>query len=382
MNVKSTGWTSLGVARSSHHHGSHRDLLSTPDLVPIDRSGVDAIVVPTARHPLSMLPAIRLASELDCQLVALCSKWSSASHVRKLAAPSGVRPIAIDIERFPWQVLPRLTTTELLVGTLFERKTDLSLKRNIGLLLAHFSGWQRIIFLDDDITIPEPADLRAATGLLDSYSGVGLTIGGFPDNSVVCHAYREVGGMQDTFIGGGALAVRTDVVDSFFPNIYNEDWFFLLDDARLRPSAITGTAVQQPYDPFADDRRARSEELGDCLAEGVFALLDVDKKVQDADTFYWARFLEERLKFIAEVIDKVQVADLDPAEKRRMITALKAARGRSQCIKPELCVSYLQAWQDDRVRWVKDVKARRAELAGLFGELTGRRVSRAPRPAA
>jgi hypothetical protein len=358
-----------------HHHGSHRNLLDQVDLIPPTSAevdaivvpvDVDAIVVPTARNAARMDESIRLAAELDCQLVALCSKWSSADHVSWRAAKSGVNVIAVDIERFPTRLLPPLATSELLAGTVFERRTDTSKKRNLGLVLAHLAGWRRIVFLDDDITIPRPTDLLDAARLLDAYYGVGLAIGGFPDNSVVCHAYREVGGEQDTFIGGGALAVRTDIVDSFFPNIYNEDWFFLLDDAGLRPSAVTGQAIQLPYDPFKDDRRARSEELGDTLAEGIFALLDNDQKVQNADKIYWADFLEDRRKLIAKVIANVDAAERSPAEKDRMITALKAARGRSQLITPGICVDYLQALQEDRVRWRQHLrKVRPSHLAGV-----------------
>lgn len=388
MNASPIRWEPASPARSPHHHGSHRRLLSKPDGIPSSPSTVDAIVlpldaivVPTARNSASMARSIHLANKLGCPLVALCSKYSSPRHVARLAAKSGVEIIAVDIARFPNRLLPPLATTELLAGTIFERRTDTSRKRNLGLVLAHLAGWRRIVFLDDDITIPEPTDLLDAARLLDVYSGVGLAIGGFPDNSVVCHAYREVGGAQDTFIGGGALAVRTDTVESFFPNIYNEDWFFLLDDAGLRPSAVTGKAVQLPYDPFKDDRRARSEELGDTLAEGVFALLDLGMKVQDADEIYWTGFLEDRRALIANVIARVQRADRETAEKRRMLTALKAASGRSLRITPKLCVDYLQAWQEDRIRWRKHLdQLSPAHLGGVVR--LNRRDRRAPRPAA
>jgi hypothetical protein len=281
--------------------------------------------------------------------------------VKKLASASGIRVFAIDINRFPLALQPTLATSELLVGTKFERRMDLSDKRNFGLLLANLLGWQRIVFLDDDIEIPEPSDLTDAVQLLDSYSAVGLTIGGFPDNSVVCRAYRESGGKQDTFVGGGALAVRTDRLESFFPNIYNEDWFYLVDQARRRRVAITGRAVQQPYDPFSE-RRARSEELGDCLAEGIFALLDDDELVQATDEDYWVDFLADRLALIDETIRKVE----NQAEKLQMVTALKAARGRNQWITPKLCIDYVQAWQKDRIQWAEHVnRLTQADLAGL-----------------
>jgi glycosyltransferase involved in cell wall biosynthesis len=285
--------------------------------------------------------------------------------VARLAAKSGVQVIAIDIDRFPLALQPTLATSELLVGTRFERRMDLSDKRNFGLLLARLIGWQRIVFLDDDIEIPEPTDLTDAVRLLDSYSAVGLTIDGFPDNSVVCRAYRESGGEQETFVGGGALAVRTDRLESFFPNIYNEDWFYLVDQARRRQVAITGRAVQRPYDPFSE-RRARSEELGDCLAEGIFALLDDNELVQAVDEVYWAGFLANRQELIQETILKVRSLDRDPVEKTQMLTALTAAIGRSRCITPKLCVDYVQAWQKDRIQWAEHVsRVTPADLAGL-----------------
>jgi hypothetical protein len=101
--------------------------------------------------------------------------------------------------------LPDLETSRLLAGTRFAGKEDTSAKRNLGLVLSHMIGWGRIVFLDDDILVGDPGHLRQAAGLLDTHNAVGLSVVGYPDNSVVCHAYRAVGGFQQSFIGGGAL---------------------------------------------------------------------------------------------------------------------------------------------------------------------------------
>jgi hypothetical protein len=211
-----------------------------------------------------------------------------------------------------------------------------------------------VVFLDDDIVVEDPADLRRAVALLDRHYAVGLSVGGYPDNSVVCHAHREAGGRQDTFVGGGALAVRMDRVESFFPKVYNEDWLFLLDDVRLRPVAQIGTAYQQPYDPFADPERARGEEFGDDLAEGVFALLDNGKRVQDADERHWRGFLADRATLILDIIDRtagLDDEDADAGQRRRMLASLKAAYGRLQTVVPSQFVDYLRAWRADNTRW-------------------------------
>jgi hypothetical protein len=172
-----------------------------------------------------------------------------------------------------------------------------------------------------------------------------------PDHSVVCHAYRAAGGKQDTFVGGGAMAVGTREITSFFPNIYNEDWFFLLDDDGLRGTTTTGIAIQKPYDPYRVER-ARMEELGDVLAEGLYWLLDNERPLKEATTaLHWETFLRERVGFITDVICMVERMDREPGQRDRMLAALKAARGRCQLIAPDLCVQYIHAWQEDRDTW-------------------------------
>ncbi|HEX3788429.1 MAG TPA: hypothetical protein VHW44_11255 [Pseudonocardiaceae bacterium] len=351
------------------HHSSHRHLLAA---VPRGLAGaetVDAIVVPTARPAVYLRPVITLAAALGATLVTLCSKDASAHRTAAFARDAGVELIAVDTKKLPRGLLPRFDTTEMLRDTRLERWADTSAKRNLGLLLGRLMGWQRIVFLDDDIAVPRPEDLNDAVRLLDTYDGVGLAIGGHPDNSVVCHANRESGGAQDTFIGGGALAVDPSAISSFFPNVYNEDWFFLLDNVRLRPTAVTGTALQQPYDPFANDKRARSEEFGDCMAEGVFWLLDGGLRVQDATEAHWREFLKRRLAFINEILARVGKSEIEPGNKRRMIESLKAARGRCQIIEPELCVRYLKAWLADSDVWRRHLDEWQRQLGtGLTAE--------------
>lgn len=350
---------------SPNHHPSHRGLISRPPTAALHAEDVDAIIVPTARHAAAMRPAIMLAAKLGCTLVALCSKWSDNAAVLAAAKERKARIIAINAHQFPPTVMPRFETSDLLAGTMFERRTDTSAKRNLGLLLARLTGWRRVVFLDDDISIPEPIDLREAAGLTDTYAGVGLSIEGYPDNSVVCHAYRDAGGPQDMFIGGGALAIGPGSMNSFFPNIYNEDWFFLLDNDGLRPVTNVGRAVQKAYDPYARPLRARLEELGDCLAEGLFSLLDTGRSIRDADFGYWQNFLRRRAGFITEVIDMVRVMPGDAGRRERMLASLKAARGRCQSISPQLCVAYVGLWRADRHRWQQHLnRLRRLDRSG------------------
>jgi hypothetical protein len=336
---------------SARQHRSHKDLLTEVPAGAAPRAGLDAIIVPNARPAPYLKHAIAAAQRLDAHLLLLCSLRADAANAALEAKVAGVRVTAIDMKLLPSWVVPEFATDRLLRSGRFRRNVDTSRKRNLGLLIAVLSGWKRILFLDDDIELPEPADLSAAAGLLGEHPVVGLRNAGMPDNSVVCHALRDIGVAQDTFIGGGALAVGEPAFGSFFPNIYNEDWFFLLDGGKLRSPAVTGTAVQKPYDPYRNPARARGEELGDTLAEGVYGLLDNGLGLADADRDYWREFLPERRRIISTTIEQVRGLPIEPAQKARTIAALKAAIGRNHLITPDLCVRYLRAWQEDCVRW-------------------------------
>jgi hypothetical protein len=341
-----------------YHHGSHQDLLWAPSDSSSVRRGIDAIFVPTIRPPAYLAEVSRLAKNLGCILVTLHSgRWTSAAGAAQHLDDT-VDLIAIDVPKVTQLRLPYWETSCLIAGTMFARRTDLSAKRNLALKLSRMAGWSRILFLDDDIIGLHPDDMRKASGMLDTHNAVGLRIGGFPDHSVVCHAYRQAGGKQKSFIGGGALAVEVNRAGSFFPDIYNDDWFFLLDGKdSIQPTAVTGQVVQYPYDPFRNPDRARAEELGDVLAEGIYWLLDRGQPIADADEAYWADFLVKRRRFIEGVLDMVKGDDtLEPHEQARRIAALKGSMGRLALITPLLCERYLRAWADDRQRWLNHVE--------------------------
>lgn len=336
------------------HHASHTRLLSTATVRSTRPAGVNAVIVPTARPYGYLRDAAELVKDLNCQLIVLCSKWADAGRALDLAADVGVRVVTVDVEHDQPR-LPDLRTSSMLTEQgwrRFSRRTDTSLKRNVGLALARMVGWRFVLFLDDDIRVEEPGDIWDAAALAETHAAVGLVNHGFPDNSVVCHAHRRTGGIQGTFVGGGALVVQVNRTTSFFPNIYNEDWFFLLNGHGIDPVTMVGKVTQKEYDPFRDTVRARGEEFGDTLAEGVYALLDDGKTIAAADAGYWEGYLQVRRDFIQQVLGRLpRAAVADEAERHRMAAALAGAHGRSLTITPDLCVDYLRAWAADRRQW-------------------------------
>jgi hypothetical protein len=344
---------------------------------------VDAIIVPATRGPAHLEPAMALAALQEAILVVLCSQHTRADDVvLRAARVPGCRALIVDIPGdYQHDSLPVLTASEMFREANAQRSNDLSLKRNLGLLLARLHGWSKVLFLDDDIGqtladahvgIGTGVDLRTVRRLaaqLDTHQVAGLVCRDFPDNSVVCHARRLAGLPQDNFISGAALGVNcNDQPLPFFPDIYNEDWFFFSSHAASRELAQVGEAKQDPYDPYDRPDRALHEEFGDLLAGGLFALFEGQapemsfaKRVRGAKEPYWEHFIAARATSLDEVGERLTKWNRVPrlGRKARTSAETRAAATRSLTVSqeqlarlsPDTCVSFLHAWQDDLDDW-------------------------------
>jgi len=316
---------------------------------------LDAIIVPASRPAANLDHAITLARAAGSKLVVICSRQASVRDVdRLLAARSFTQAIVIDLPSGYKHSLLEFTTTKFTIGNLPEactvRDTDLSIKRNIGLILARMLQWQHIFFMDDDIRDVHSSELHRTVSMLESYRSAGMQVTNFPDNSVVCHAHRETGGFQDVNISGSALAIDSAAPLDFFPDIYNEDWLFFYHDAAARKIGVSDfKATQLRYDPFADPQRAIGQEFGDLLAEGLYALLHQGKDTSQASLDYWVSFLNARRGFLDAIIER---CDKAPERLRQKIfDAVTAARKCSAQIRPEHCADYVTLWLQDRRCW-------------------------------
>ena len=127
----------------------------------------------------------------------------------------------------------------------------------------------------------------------------------FADNSVIGHARRFNRREQSVLLGAGALLVRCDRQLSFFPRVYNEDWLFLIGQAMLsteplRATGWAGNVGRDPYQPFHQGR-AKREEIGDTLAEGLMNLLEYHgRDLASYSTIdFWRQCQSERSKLIS-----------------------------------------------------------------------------------
>ena len=343
---------------------AHTELVesSRPSAPPVGTS-LDAIIVPAARPAENLQTAVELAKETDARLVVLCSFRTHADEVRALLAGHRLRDQAVvemPEECGKW-ILRDFETTRWVhdgpgKGVCGTRNSDLSMKRNTGLLLARMLGWERIFFMDDDIRAVSADTVLSTVALLGAdgagYRTAGMSVEKYPDNSVVCHARREVGEYQGVFVSGSALAVDCRVPFDFFPDLYNEDWLFFHRDAAEERLATPGALAEQlPYDPFADPQRAAGQEFGDVIAEGLYALLHSGKGAEDASQEYWGQFIDSRNRVLDDVIRRLP--DAPPELGGEISKAIGAAQQVLWGITAKMCVDYLAAWRRDQERWGK-----------------------------
>ncbi len=188
----------------------------------------------------------------------------------------------------------------------------------------------------------------------------------FPDNSVVCHARRLAGFYQDVFASGAVLGVFCgDHPLPFFPDVYNEDWFFFGEAAAAHAMPHAGWAYQMPLRALRRRQPAQAhEEFGDLLAEGLYSLIQNQgsgytfrQTTHRAGGAYWWRFIEARQETLTETRNALSSLLLRDHCSDDVIDALKSfeiAGSRYEdntSSTPTTASNFLAAWETDTELW-------------------------------
>ena len=135
---------------------------------------LDAIIVPASRPAQNLEQAITLARAADCALLILCSQKLEPAEVHQLLGERSFNgAIVVKLPKDYRHELLEFRALESIRGDLptacSSYVTDLSTKRNVGLLLARMLGWRRIFFLDDDIRDISHLDLQSTVSMLGPF---------------------------------------------------------------------------------------------------------------------------------------------------------------------------------------------------------------------
>lgn len=359
MFLLSPGRSTAVDARNGdlRHIGSHRSLLprvrGNPN--PSRRGVIQAVVVPASRPASNLGHSAEVARLAGATLVVLASRKTDPVEAFSVASKR-LPPERCIVVPFPDEFLPLGLEFEAdkIAAPIERRDVDTSAKRNTALVLALLLGWKRLLFLDDDVRGFGRRELGLIEAGFRPFSGragaVGWAFDHFPDNSVVCHANRVVGGDQATFVGAGALGVQLTRSIPHFPRVYNEDWMFLWPLMRDQRVAMAGSLRQLPYEPFTDPSRARRQEFGDLLAEGLLMRAHLGgKRKAHLRPGYWREVMTARdglIESIRTVLPTVEGVDAE-----QILACLDAADAIRRTIEPSQLSQHMEKWRGDLIAW-------------------------------
>jgi hypothetical protein len=223
---------------------------------------------------------------------------------------------------------------------------DLPLKRSFALSHALANGYQKILFIDDDIRTPNASVLTAGAMWLDRYAVAGCFVDDFVDTSLVGHLEREAGEDVYSFLSGSFLFVKPSEAFGFFPGVYNEDWLFMIPHVLTGSICSFGSVRQLPFDPFKEINKARFQEFGDVVAEGLYSLILSKDYERRFNLSFWEEVIAERFEVLASLRKRL------PQHQRIIAVAMTA----NKAILPKDCQEFVTSWEEDKVSWNEYVK--------------------------
>ena len=374
MSTESGSW---GNPYNLPYYPTYFDLLSS-DLT-IQHHDLDLIVVPSGRGAAHLKDVANLAADIRSPLAVLCSQQTDIEETADLLAHTGCGTwYAVDIPEgyeHPWLTFSAGKAAERNHGV--NSESDLSLKRNIGLLLA-----EKVLFLDDDINISQEAAVEIPL-FLSRFDVVGGINTGFPDSSVAYHAlmelrnhhvYRYRVGRErgSSNLSGNCMGVNTRRINSHFPDIYNEDWLFAYQTIRDRRAGLINARYSQAeYDPFKHPERAAKEEFGEVIIQGLFDGLQHGLQTIPDESAYWQQQLDKRrslletlhrttaLPFRRETRSIFQDMSKPPSpigNSQAIAASLESAMAVNLRISATVCTDFIRQWQADERRWAGDLQ--------------------------
>lgn len=169
---------------------------------------------------------------------------------------------------------------------------DIPYKRNIALGNAEQNGYKTICLLDDDIRLDDASLYKARQALHEGVELGSFHVLDYPDVSTIDHIERLIRQRPSRVsIGGNCLFLRMDAVSSFFPDAYNDDWYFIFKHIGHKRIATFGQTYQRPYQPWKDLDRVGFEQFGDIIIEGAKNNIKNGRPVFQGDAIYWQNIL-------------------------------------------------------------------------------------------
>lgn len=177
---------------------------------------------------------------------------------------------------------------------------NLGIARNFALDHSKSIGYEKVLFIDDDISDVDDRKMEVGFSVLNKNSFVSCILEGVEDNSIIGHISKHVGIIDDgvKMLSGGFLFFSPATISHRFYNIYNEDWIIQLLEKEKKKIILPFSVnhnVDQDVNWTLD--QAIFQEYGELIVEG---LLENENAIS-MDYQFWDVIIENRIKFIQKI---------------------------------------------------------------------------------
>lgn len=191
---------------------------------------------------------------------------------------------------------------------------NLGFARNYALFLTRINNFDKVLFMDDDIIIPNTEVVHNSFNLLEKYDFVGTNIGGMIDDSIIGRISNDMGLIDndERAFSGGFLAFNPKTVKYPFVNIYNEDWIWLFLHTKENKYLQSGCVIQNYSNPFLGfNEKILFQEYGEIVISGILVAKDKVKFELLTSNLFWESIVIERKSFLSKLYELAILSNKD-----------------------------------------------------------------------
>ena len=224
----------------------------------------------------------------------LCKKYSDCTYLGKSEFQKFISDYNIPFPEFAF-LLRELGCTEW----------NLGYARNFALMYSQAEHFEKVLFTDDDIQVPNLNLIAELFKSLNVFKFAGANIEGLVDDSVLGHIATDVEVINERMLSGGFMAFNPNRIDHFFLNNYNEDWIWLFLQLKNDQHLQTGEVFQELTDPLSNYKdKIIFQEFGEIVLDGILDLNKEGSYDSLIQLSFWQRIIQEREEYLELLASK------------------------------------------------------------------------------
>lgn len=282
-----------------------------------------------------------ISSENQASVSKLCEQYSNCNYLGKEQFINFVSENKIEFPKFNF-LLREVGSTEW----------NLGYSRNFALLYSKSIHANKVLFMDDDIQIPNLKLIDDLFQSIKDFPFVGANITGLVDDSALGHIATDLEIFNERMLSGGFMVFNPNIIDQYFLNNYNEDWIWLFLQLKGKEYLQTGEVFQELTNPLANyQNKIIFQEHGEIALDGILDLFKDGSYDSLIELSFWKRMLAEREEYLNLLSEKAKEKN-----KSEYIEIIDWIKKHSTKFKAETFVSLFEKYFADRMLFTSVLK--------------------------